>query len=226
MKHLFFLFFICNTYCCFAQYDDEPGIKQYDSDYNYKEFPILKDSLKQPGIYRTFEEFRTNAPSEKLVGVIVGVDNEYRTSLFSDPYFFKSYKIDVSKEVARDLGSVFGFCDGHKVYIVNSTAQSERISTTSFFEVNYLGKYCVYDAINYTTYMNSMPGMPGMVTTTPYKAVNIIEMNTGDSKVLTRSRLKKIIADNKVLLEQFKKEEEKSDHLKEYLLDYLKGEEH
>lgn len=227
MKPLFFLFFICNSIGCFAQYDDDttPAIKQYNSDYNYRAFPIIKDSLKQPGIYRTFEEFRNNSPSEKLVGVIVGVDNKYRNSLFNDPYFFKRYKIDVAKDVARDFGAVFGFCDGHNFYVVNKAENSARINEAVFFEVTYLGRYCVFDAINYTTYMNSMPGMPGMVTTIPEKGVNIIEMNTGESKILTNSRLKKIIGDNKVLLERFKNEEDKSEHLKEYLLDYLKGKE-
>lgn len=217
------LLFIVST--SFAQYDDDatPAIKQYDSDYNYRAFPIIKDSLKQPGIYRTFEEFRNNSPSEKLVGVIVGVDNKYRNSIFNDPYFFKSYKIDVTKDVARDFGTVFGFCDGHKIYVVNKAENLARINADVFFEVNYLGRYCVFDAINFTTYINSMPGM---VTTIPEKGVNIIEMNTGESKILTNGRLKKIIADNKVLLDRFKNEEDKSEHLKEYLLDYLKGEEH
>jgi hypothetical protein len=227
MKQLLCLLFICNAISCFAQYDDDttPVIKHYDTNYNYREFPILKDSIKQPGIYRTFEEFRNNNPSEKLAGVIVGVDNKYRTSIFTDAYFFKSYKIDLSKEAARELGDVFGFCDGHKIYVLSRAESSARINNAIFYEVNYLGRYCVFDAINFTTYMNSMPGMPGMMSTLPEKGINIIEMTTGESKILTNSRLKKIISDNKVLLARFKQEEDKGEHLKEYLLDYLKGKE-
>jgi len=213
------------TYSGYAQYDDEnPTIKQYESDYSYKEFPIVKDSIKRPGIYRTFEEFRSNSPSEKLVGVVIAVDTKYRSSIFNDPYFFKSYKIDVSKEVGRDIGSVFGFCDGHRFYIARGALDSSRITNASFYEVSYIGRFCVYDAINYSSSINTLPNMPVM-SSFPEKGVNIIEMITGESKVLNISRLKKIIADNTVLLEQFKKEENKSEQLKKYLIDYLIGKE-
>lgn len=223
LNFIIIVLFITNS--SFAQYDDEnPTIKQYGSDYNYKEFPIVKDSIKRVGIYRTFEEFRSNSPSEKFVGVIVGVETKYRSSIFNDPIFFKSYKIDVSKEIGRDLGSVFGFCDGHRIYIARAALDSSLITNAYFYEVNYIGRYCVYDAINYSSSISTLPNMP-IMSSFPEIGVNIIEMTTGESNVLTNGRLKKIIADNTVLLQQFKNEENKSAHLKEYLIDYLNGNE-
>ena len=220
-KFIIVVLFITNISS--AQYDDEnPTIKQYELDYNYREFPIIKDSVKNPGIYRNFEEFRANRPSAKLAGVIVGVDTKYRSSIFNDPFFFKSYKIDVSKEIARDVGSVFGFCDGHTIYITRGAQDSCRINDASFYELNYIGRFCVYDTINFSASMSTLPNMPAMMSYVPEKGVTIIEMTTGESKVLNNGRLKKILADNKVLLERFKSEEHKSEHLKEYLIDYLR----
>ena len=31
--------------------------------YGYAQYPIINDSIKLPGLYRTFEEFRDNKPS-------------------------------------------------------------------------------------------------------------------------------------------------------------------
>ena len=37
---------------------------------SFAQFPILSDSLIKPGVYKSFEEFRDNNPSQKLAGEI------------------------------------------------------------------------------------------------------------------------------------------------------------
>ena len=42
---------------------------------SFAQFPILSDSLIKPGVYKSFEEFRDNNPSQKLAGETIEMGN-------------------------------------------------------------------------------------------------------------------------------------------------------
>jgi hypothetical protein len=216
MKYTFLLLLFVVSHTCFAQYPEDNPITQYPSDYNYRDYPIIKDNIKKPGIYVTFEEFRNNAPSIPLQSKIVPVEIKYKSGTFSEPGFFICYKLDMTNEEARQLGNVYGFSDGTKFYLALNPKDPERINNPSFYGVTYVGKYCVYDVM-YSS---------GTDNLTFYdKGTFIIDMNTGDTQMLTGGRLKRIIADDKELLAEFKGLDKKGDAVKkEYLLRYLKAE--
>ena len=214
MRNIFILLLFLVSATGFAQYPDENAIKQYDSDYNYREYPIIKDSIKKPGIYKTFEEFRGNSPSLPLQNKIIPVEDKYRSGTFSEPFYFTSYRVDIAKEEAKEIGDVFGFSDGNKFYVTLDTGNLHRINSPAFYEVEYIGQYCVYDAMYVSTLDNFTFNIKGVFT---------IDMNTGDAQLLTAGRLKRIIADNKELLAEFKDSKNKKfENLKAFLLRYLK----
>lgn len=216
MKQILFLAIFFISAKGFAQYPEDNPIKQYDSDYNYREFPIIKDEVKKSGIYKTFEEFRNNIPSLSLQGKIIAVELKYKTGTFSEPSYFTAYKLEISKEEAKKTGGVFGFSDGIKLYVILDYSNSERVNSPSFFAMEYLGKYCVYDAMYVSTLDNLSLYNKGVFT---------IDMHTGDSQLLTVGRLKRIIADDQALLAEFKESKNKTpENLKAFLLRYLKSE--
>jgi hypothetical protein len=214
MKYFFLLLAVLVSNMGFAQYPDENEVKQYDSDYNFREFPIIKDSVKKPGIYKTFEEFRSNAPSIPLQGKIT--PSEIKFKVKSELATLTSYKLDIPKEEAKKIGGVFGFSDGSTFYVTLNYKDPGRVNNAEFYALEYLGRYCIYDAMMISTLDNH---------TYHDKRTFMLDLNTGDAQLITSARLKRIIADNKELLAEFKavgKNDEET--RKAYLLRYLKAE--
>jgi hypothetical protein len=173
----------------------------------YAQYPIVSDSIKKPGIYRTFEEFRDNNPSIVLDFKIVSEVTKYGSIL--DRSSLRIYRIDFPSKMSANIGNVFGFCDGKNAYIVCNTPT--LINYLSFFKLDHIDRYCVfecaYESILVTGYRTG--------------GFKILNLQNGDFLILNKNNLKKIIKDNLELSERFDKELNQNDVLKKYLLEYL-----
>ncbi len=123
MKSIITLFFSFLSICCFSQY------------------PILTDSVKKQGIYRTFEEFRDNKPSIILDFKIYKQDRKLSALFNSDR--FPAYGVDVDIKVGENVGEVYGFCDGKDIYLTRDLPIFMHY--VDFFKVEILDQFCVFD---------------------------------------------------------------------------------
>ncbi len=198
MKNLIFVVSFLISFNCFAQY------------------PILTDSVKKPGIYRAFEEFRQNMPSIKLSYPIIHKEVKYGGFASDDSQ--TAYALNIPKKEGRDIGDVFGFCDGKDFYFIASENTDiyfpNKIHNFNFYKVEYIGRICFYDAVQ-----NSGPNSG----TVPTLRIVVININDGEINLLTKSYLKQLLIEKPELLEKFKKQDNKYQNLKEYLKEYLKN---
>ncbi|RTY91361.1 hypothetical protein [Flavobacterium sp. GT3R68] len=179
------------------------------------QYPVMKDSIINPGIYRTFAEFRNNKPTILLNHKIISDEVSYGG--FGSSNSLTAYAIDIPKKEGREIGEVFGFSDGKNFYFIASEYTDiyfpNKIHNFNFYKVESVGKYCYYDAIQ-----NSGPNSG----TIPTRRINVLNMDLGEIKLLSKSYLKELLSEKPELLERFKKQENKYQHLKEYLIEFLK----
>lgn len=182
--------------------------------YGYAQYPIINDSVKLSGLYRTFEEFRDNKPSI----IINFINSTYKIEKEERKYgnignrkFIYAYGLNCDQRTSENIGSIFGFCDGNKIYITSETQQFPHYM--SFYEINYLNTYSYFDFVS-TDYLNSI--------SLESLSCEVIDLKTGKFSKLTKSFIKKIILNNSELSRKFELQDEKSKHLKEYLIEYLK----
>ncbi|AHM61372.1 hypothetical protein D770_15590 [Flammeovirgaceae bacterium 311] len=67
----------------------------------------------KPGIYRTFEELKTNSPS--IAWKYETVEKTEKVGSWDYPH--QVYRISIDHNEAQQIGQVYGFCDGNKVYV-------------------------------------------------------------------------------------------------------------
>lgn len=192
MKYRITLIFSLLSICCFSQY------------------PILTDSVKKAGIYRTFEEFRDNKPSIILDFKVYKQDRKLSALLNSKR--FPAYGVDIDIKVGENVGEVYGFCDGKDIYLTRNLPIFMHY--IDFFKVEILDRYCVFDY----TVMN----LSSLISYTELsKFTRVLNLENGESFKLTKKKLKEIISDNIHLSNKFELEKDKSIYLKEYLIEYL-----
>jgi hypothetical protein len=180
----------------FSQSSDEK--KLINAKINSSKYAIINDSIKKPGIYLNFEEFRDNNPSINLNYKIISKEEKYNAG-FMKSGLLKFYAIDIPKKEGRKIGEVFGFSDGKQFYIIYDLSGD-------------VGKYCYYEIIGTSTAGNF---------SVPTLQIKILNLKTGERKLLTKKLLIEIISDNPELLEKFNKDENKNLNLKKYLDEYL-----
>lgn len=188
----------------------------------FAQYPIIADQEKKPGIYRDYNEFKNNNPSIKLDYEIISEEIK-----LSETSSLKTYALDIPKKESREIGDVFGFCDGKRIFMVASEGAilPNDLHKFVFYKVEYLLKYAVFDVIqnNPQFTMNGANGAMSMDGTNQTKKTLIFNFETGGTTTLTKNSLKEIISDKPELLEKFKKQSNKNDYLKKYLIDYLKS---
>ncbi|HNP33082.1 MAG TPA: hypothetical protein PKN96_07300 [Flavobacterium sp.] len=179
----------------------------------FAQYPILDDSIKKAGIYRTFEEFRDNNPSilvdfKNSKIKIDSEDREFAKQYGSEAKSIKVYGLNTTESAAKNIGFIFGFCDGKKIYV---SVETERYSNyMSFYEINYLAP------ISYYEFMPSDLNDRGAINN-----AKTINLRTGKYKNLTVKYLWELISDKPELLERFRKERNQPAVLKDYLKEYL-----
>ena len=191
MKNLITILFSFLSICSFAQ------------------FSILSDTLIKPGIYRSFEEFRNNNPSQKLVGEVKSYNVKYNTNGSFE--YLKVYFLEVEKDMVKDIGKVFGFSDGKSIYIVDE--DMSKIDKHAFYKLEFLDKLSYFYSTEFAQVLDIQMEI---------RVEKVLNIKTGEFVKLTNATLKKIISDNKELLEKFKNQNKKHLYYKEYIINYLK----
>lgn len=121
------------------------------------------------------------------------------------------HRIRLPKEERKKIGNVFGFSDGQFVYINPRTPKPRRL--TDFYHAERIGPYLYFK--------EEVQIRPSSKAIT-WLAERLVDIETGKTFTLTRSRLREIISDDAELLELFNAEKGKSGKLKLYLLEYLR----
>ncbi len=197
----------------------------------FAQYPILNDSIKKAGIYKTFDEFKNNNPSIPLKHKIIAKNNIFFTNWGKET--ITTYSVDMPKDESRDLGNVYGFCDGFNFYVINFTQDFLSIEKNApifrtvhrsiFYRISAMGKYPYLDVADGRN-MDMNDGNGGFdLSQAPSVDLTVINLETGIMKKLTVKIMKEILADKPDLLEKFKNQESKNDYLKVYLKEYLKN---
>lgn len=124
-------------------------------------------------------------------------------------------RVLLPKKQMKEIGKVYGFKVGEQVYIYHRTQRLRRMNR--FYKMERIG-----DFVNYTKVGEIW--IPGAQGWPPYRFTHpreeLVSIETGKRKLLTRARLKKILkqGNNMSLWEAFTKEHRKS----RKLIDYLK----
>lgn len=198
MKNLFFILIILFSCKSFAQN------------------PILSDSIKKAGIYRTFQEFKNNNPSLILD---FKIDKQDRTLGMYDKNSktYPAYGIDIDERVSENVGVIYGFCDGKDIYLTRN--MPIFMHYIDFFKVEILDRYCIFD---YTSVNLSGGSGNGLFNKVLNNYTRILNLDSGQSHDLTKKWVRKIIQDNMTLSKEFEADKDKMISLKEYIIQYLK----
>jgi hypothetical protein len=171
---------------------------------NFYVYSQNENTKFKPGIYINFNEFKNNSPSFQLEGNIV--EDIVRYGNLGDRENMKTYLLKIPKQKSKEIGEVFGFSDGYNFYVAS---YPHSIYDYAFYRIEYLGnKYHYFECLKSTS-----DNMLLFIK-------NVIDLKTGEIKMLNRNVLKNILSDNTDLLEKFKNQENKYTHLKEYLIIY------
>lgn len=188
----------------------------------------IKDSLfyfntiKVKGIYKSFEEFRRNAPSIPLPDQVV-IAYDVEESLYQKDVAIARLNCD-SLMPCEKKTPVWGFCDGTSVFISREAKFDKNIT---YDKVIYMGRYIYYQYVFKTNASATNTG-PGASTggytmggarskTVVNKAIDI---NTGETFELSNNKILKVLKDDKILTAAFNKEKHKEKVQAAYLIKY------
>jgi len=159
----------------------------------------------KPGIYRTFEEFRTNSPSVPLKW-------ELKVKSFKKKYFY--CRILIKRKEAHAIGKVFGICNGNSVYI--NDEDHELSPKQLFYQVRFYGKYCRYSE-QVVTSVQSGQYSHNVI----YMIDKILFIENGEHRVIVMSTLEDILILDQELLDEYKNDKDKMDKLEYYFNKFL-----
>ncbi|SKD08272.1 hypothetical protein SAMN05660461_4225 [Chitinophaga ginsengisegetis] len=159
------------------------------------------------GLYKTFEEFQSNNPSEEGDLVIKNRSSAAQIYLLANR----------NELVLRDgagqehkLKNYWGFCDGKNIYIKDNGLN----------KLQEIGYYCIY-ALHGIQPSRGYINQADMTTNsinTPVVLKKVLNVVTGQILELSAYNLKKyILPQDSVLLDEFRADKEKKDQLEYYI---------
>jgi hypothetical protein len=171
-----------------------------------QELIIDEGVVLKKGIYKTYEEFKNNAPSIPLEwdiqsGIfnysIAGSNTGGVTTQMA--YNDTVFKLTIEKPATKEIGTVWGFCDGRNTYINREfSLTSGKVifkPDSKFFKILYLGRYCYFGS--------AYPSGPN----NNYIHLNCaIEFNSGELIEVNKKQVKKIISNDEELLIEYNNE--------------------
>jgi hypothetical protein len=174
---------------------------------------VDKEIVLKPGIYRNFEEFKSNKPSSGFNYSLEEDDVKYG-NFISGAGKVTFYKLKVDKKKAKTIGAIYGFCDGKSVYVAPS--MPTVTPKTGFSKLTYLGRYCYYEDIDAKRVISG----PGAASTSINLEESAIDINTGKVWRLNKFTMRDILEKDAALLADFNNEKKKNKSLKDYLVSY------
>ncbi|MEZ2441618.1 hypothetical protein AB6805_07840 [Chitinophaga sp. RCC_12] len=159
------------------------------------------------GLYKTFEEFQSNNPSEEGDLVIKNRSSAAQIYLLANR----------NELVLRDgagqehkLKNYWGFCDGKNIYIKDNGLN----------KLQEIGYYCIYALHGIQPsrgYLNQADMTTNSIST-PVVLKKVLNVVTGQILELSAYNLKKyILPQDSVLLDEFRGDREKKDQLEYYI---------
>ena len=162
---------------------------------------IVDDSFNlRKGIYKTYNEFKLNSPSISLDYDIQKEIIDYTNLMQAATYTHRdtAYTLNIDKDKANEIGTVWGFCDGRNVYINRETSISSGKVIfkpySKFYKILYIGRYC-YFSLGYRSGGGFTYGILG------------IDFNTGELLELSRKKVKKYISKDAELVQECNNDE-------------------
>jgi len=158
---------------------------------------ILLTSAKRNGVYKTYSEFRTNAPS--ITGQFEVT--RHRIRLLNE----KTGKYENMK------GDFWGAClnDTIFVFMMQPATQQSR----HLYPLEFLGRYCYLSDSGTYAQMNG-----GGMYTASYHTEYVVNINNGQLYKLDKKLMRAILEKDPELLAAFEEEETKVDVFKEYII--------
>ena len=172
-----------------------------------------KDKLKA-GVYKSYSEFKTNSPSISWDFTINPRTIGY--GFLNASGYISGARIVMSKNKRKELGFIYGFCDGTNIYISESRSMSKLKKTSYFHRVEYLGKLVYFEDV-----FSSSTANGGTVRSLDRKYLIV---SSGKVNSLKKSTMRGILSHNTDLLKEFNAERYKNGVLKEYLIKYCEEE--
>jgi hypothetical protein len=166
-----------------------------DSTKNY----IINSASYNRGIYKTFEEFRSNNPSI--------VDDFMFTG---KKLLLKGKNSGTAKKVWRK--EIWGFCDGENIYI----------SHRKYNKILLTGRYCFFEEKGVDFFLGTIAFPRGLVPVPyPYHRRFVVNINDGGIFVLSKSVIRKVFKEfDKELLADFKNDGQRKELFMKYISKY------
>jgi hypothetical protein len=178
----------------------------------YSQQLIIDDpSNLKKGIYRDFNEFKHNSPSIAMNYEITNRTRKSGTLNTGKEVIF--YYLVISKQEGKSIGKIYGFCDGANVYVAEGNPKLGP--KTGFVMINYLGRYCVYETIEYTS------AYTGTTTVTTSKQIErAIDLVNGAVYTLSKNNVRDLIGSDAELSKEFDELKHKNEFLRDYIIKY------
>lgn len=195
MKNILFLtLLICSTIC-------------FGQDFIYQQ----KTNLKT-GIYKTFEEFKTNSPSIPLK-LTFSAESVHYKDRNREGWIFRSRIVSKRKQF-KTIDRIYGFCNGTSVFINTAYPLGQRPSKLiQFYKVIHFGEYIYFESPFYTS-----EGYGTMSYRYRTAKKQVIHLTTGTLYNLNSRTLSRILKPHPNLHNQFKVEQNKEAVLVDYII--------
>ena len=162
---------------------------------------LLSDTLGlKRGIYKNFEEFKYNKPSERAPFDIV---EKSRTYNFKSHTQYQLEFVNKKDEDRIILDDVWGFCDGYNIYI---NGQRHEFGKNNFERLLYAGKYSPY-----TKFIFAVSGSTNSIIQ------KVIDIETGNQFTLSENRMDKILSSDPELYKEYLADKESNKKFFDYL---------
>ncbi len=162
-----------------------------------QDFSITKASSLTPGIYLSFQEFRQNKPS--IQGVNIQIKAKDQDIISKREVQFKG--LGAQGRVKNFSKSIWGFCDGERVYINNWLVFQDA----SFSPLQSLGSYCPFIGRE-SAYEMVGSSMGTLMNRTPAKRAYAFDATKGQAHLLDEERIALILKGKGNLFHQYQQE--------------------
>ena len=156
------------------------------------------------GFYRNFEEFIGNAPSQPWRIY----PYQSRTHELKPKYGAYNIAFQISRDSARAMMPIYGFCDGKNIYFNPGTPKFS--SWSSFVKVQFVGPYAYYNITETYADTDGMPAAGRLI-------YMLIDLRNGKRFELTEMHLKRLLKQKPELAAEFDKKLFKHHLIDDYL---------
>ncbi|WP_194765741.1 hypothetical protein [Tamlana sp. I1] len=173
---------------------------------------IFSTTEYKTGIYKTYQEFLNNSPS-------IPFDYEFKEKnmkygLFGFGGSVPVNYVKVKNKKGKEIGHVFGFSDGKKVFI--NPGSPILSSNARFYNCQFIYNFC------YFKYLSTLTTSVGSQSSSSHSlGQGLIDMENNKAVELDKDSLRELISSDKELLAAFEAESNKNTTLFDYFKKFL-----